>query len=246
MSNRSAVRFIVLFLGRTGSTMLIEALDSHSRITARGEAFKNNQKKGPVRQVSRIRGYFGSPEQNMDALGFKVKYRAIGDRDAVADLLREFDARVIHLQRRNQVKHVVSSLNALRLFDTTSDWNLYSREDRLGPFEIDAVDFAKRLEGLELARELLAAYIAELDLPTLCVAYEDLLTSRESTFGKVFDFLGVSLEPVESAALKNTPDDLRLVVENFLELRDRYRGTEYEAMFDEILLGAPNASEIAQ
>ena len=108
------------------------------------------------------------------------------------------------------------------------------------------MDFAKRLEGLELARELLAAYIAELDLPTLCVAYEDLLTSRESTFGKVFDFLGVSLEPVESAALKNTPDDLRLVVKNFLELRDRYRGTEYEAMFDEILLGAPNASEIAQ
>jgi hypothetical protein len=42
-------------------------------------------------------------------------------------------------------------------------------------------------------------------------------------------------QPARARVLKNTHDDLRLAVRNFDELRARYAGTRFEAMFDEVI-----------
>ncbi len=244
MSDSSPVRFIVLMLGRTGSSLLVEALDSHSRVRARGEAFGHHSKRPPGRQIERIRDFYTTFDGSAGVVGFKLKYRDIGSVSALADLMRDLEIRVIHLQRRNRVKHVVSFFNAVRLFDATGGWNLYEADDRLGAFRLDPRDFAERLETMNDESAALAAYVAALELPTLDLSYEDLLTHRNQTIARVFSFLGVGSEPVKPAALKNTPDDLRLVVRNFEQLYTIYRGTLYEAMFDEVLveLGASDES----
>lgn len=238
MASDESVRFIVLMLGRTGSTLLVEALDSHSRVRAMGEAFKHLPKKSPERQIRRIRGFFTNPSGGVDALGFKLKHRDIGDEDALHDLLCEFDARVIHLQRRNRVKHVISFFNAVRLYEATDDWNLYSPGDRGGSFRMDPGHFSARLEVIEGESSALSNFVAGLGLPTVDIWYEELLTDRKQTLASAFEFLGVGPEPVDGATIKNTPDDLRHVLENFAELRSMYAGTRYAEMFDEVLVPA--------
>lgn len=234
MSPESPTLFIVLMTGRTGSTLLVEALDSHPGIRARGEIRKHNHAKSTRRQLTRIRRHFASTTRSVDADGFKLKLKDIGDEAGLAKLLGELDIHVIHLQRRNRVKHAVSLFNAVRLFKATQNWNLYSEEDQSGPFSIDPAAFEARIQKVEREGRNLTRYVATLDRPTFVVAYEDLLTRRDETLDNVFEFLGVPAQPVKSAAVKNTPDDLRLIVENFDELREAYAGTEYQAMFDEV------------
>ena len=53
---------------------------------------------------------------------------------------------------------------------------------------------------------------------------------------RVFSFLEVEPRPVELSTLKITNDDLREVIVNFDELRAMYSGTQYEVMFDEVLI----------
>ena len=40
---------------------------------------------------------------------------------------------------------------------------------------------------------------------------------------------------MKGSTVKVTSDDLRESIENFDDLREHYVGTEYEAMFDEVL-----------
>ena len=235
MSPESPTLFIVLMTGRTGSTLLVEALDSHPGIRARGEIHKHNHAKSTRRQLTRIRRHFASTTRSVDADGFKLKLKDIGDEAGLAKLLGELDIHVIHLQRRNRVKHAVSLFNAVRLFKATQNWNLYSEEDQSGPFSIDPAAFEARIQKVEREGRNLTRYVATLDRPTFVVAYEDLLTRRDETLDNVFEFswsAGAARE--KRRRLKNTPDDLRLIVENFDELREAYAGTEYQAMFDEV------------
>ena len=83
--------------------------------------------------------------------------------------------------------------------------------------------------------EALVAYATSLDLPLLRIDYRDLMIDPPATLARVFEHIGVEPRPVAGSTLKNTSDDLRESVSNFDELRAPYVGTEYEAMFDEVL-----------
>ena len=61
------------------------------------------------------------------------------------------------------------------------------------------------------------------------------MIDREKVLAEIFTFLGVGQKPVKSKTLKHTSDDLREIVLNFDDLRSRYQGTQFAAMFDEVL-----------
>jgi hypothetical protein len=67
------------------------------------------------------------------------------------------------------------------------------------------------------------------------VVYEDLVLHRQRALKEVCRFLRLRYRPLTSPLEKNTSDGLREAVANFDELRSRYVGTRYEAMFDEVL-----------
>lgn len=139
------------------------------------------------------------------------------------------------MQRRNQVKAVVSRINAKRLHDVTGNWNLYNEKERLPAFEIDPDMFHQYLLERIQADEELTNFTEKLNLPTLKMVYEDLLVNRDRVLSRVFDFLGVDPFPVQGKTLKNTSDDLKEVILNFEQLRSKYSGTKFESMFDEVL-----------
>lgn len=228
-------RFVVLFQARSGSTYLTEALDSHPEIYAAGEMFAQRKSKGEA-QLAAIESFYKFvPESEPRAMGFKTKLIDVADGPGFRNLLREVRARVILLGRRNRVKHAVSWFTSQRLFESTGDWNRYGDHDA-GALTIDPEQFDHRLSYFETNGRKLESYVMTVEAPTLCLYYEDLLLRKRETIDLALHFLGVNPVEVSGKARKNTGDDLRQVVANFDELRERYVGTPYEAMFDEVLV----------
>jgi hypothetical protein len=215
----------------------VGALASHPDICAKWEGLLG--KKDADAQLQRARNFFTqSPSGGYTAVGFKTKLSQVKDREGFARFLRELGARIILLQRRNIVKHVVSWANSERIHDATGRWNLWNEEDRLPPTAIDVAEFDRKLEQVEKGKRALESYANSMELPTLWLDYEDLLVDRRATLERVFSFLEVRFEAVEGGSIKNTSDDLREAVSNFDELRSHYVGTPYEQMFNEVLVSA--------
>lgn len=238
--------YVLLFETRSGSSYLTGVLAAHPDIRAWGEKFKTDSRNGGD-QISRIRDFLrGSPDASQSPpsiVGFKTKHQDIVDPEGLASLLRELNARIICLTRRNRVKQAVSWFNAVRLHDRTGRWNLYQDKDRLTPFTIDPIEFAEKLRDVETARRTLLDYVTDIELPTLMIQYEEFLRNGQETIDMVFSFLGVTGKTPERTSLKNTSDDLRSVLDNLSELKEHLRGTSYVAMFDEILI--PDGSSAA-
>ncbi|MEI8335340.1 MAG: hypothetical protein WCG37_00545 [Actinomycetes bacterium] len=228
------IRFVILFPGRTGSTFLVSALDSHPDVEAKGEVLDGLRPKGVDAQRAWVERYLRGPVVGRSkAVGFKTKLRDVLDQEAFTEAVKRYDAQIIVLDRRNDVKHAVSRITARVLRDRTGRWNRYEGSEELGLLEIDAADFASRLEAVEEEKGVIRSFVDGLDRPYLHIDYEDLCADPPATFDKVFKYLGVRSLPVVGATLKNTSDDLREVIANFDELRGLYLGTPYEAMFDD-------------
>jgi peptidoglycan/xylan/chitin deacetylase (PgdA/CDA1 family)/SAM-dependent methyltransferase len=157
------------------------------------------------------------------------------DTGEFGKVLKSLNVKIIHLERRNMVKQVISWINSERLYKTTGDWNLYRESDRLPPLEVDLPDFATRLNLLEQGKLRLKRFVDKLGLPTIHIHYEDLLLNFKETMERVFKFLGVPFEETMSRVRKSASDDLRVAVSNFDSLKAQYVGTNYETMFDEVL-----------
>jgi hypothetical protein len=235
-SSHNPVRFVLPFTARSSSTYLVGTLASHPEIAMKWEWLGG--KDGDT-QLRDVRSFFTrSSHAQYPAVGFKTKLGDVKDRARFARLLREVGVRIIAMQRRNNIKQVVSRVNAERINDATGYWNLWNEEDRLPIATIDVVEFGRRLERLEEEKRRLESYEKSLDLPTLWLDYEDLLVDQRAALERVFSFLGVRYQPVQGRSIKNTSDDLREAVSNFDELRSSYVGTPYEQMFDEVLVPA--------
>ncbi len=240
-SDKTPTCFAVLFEGRSGSTYLVEALNSHPQIRAEKEllaGLKKKINKGMAEagdQLGCIERLYVPGDHEYDVIGFKTKMKDILDPEGLAAVLRTNDVRILLLQRRNRIKLLVSLMNAMRLNEATGDWNLYKESDRQATINLDPAEFKEWLEGAEEANRELNAYAHELGLPVLELYYEDILTDATSTFARICDFLGVEAQSMEGECKKNTSDDLREVLENFDELKSTFAGTRYESMFDEVI-----------
>ena len=232
-------RFTIFFQGRSGSTYLVEALDSHPRIRCEIERLVGLRKAGADGQLKWIEKFFaGEEEPHASAVGFKTKLDDVLDKDAVAELLRRVDAKVILLSRLNVMKMIVSWFNSERLYEATGEWNQYPPGSLLSPFEVDLAKFDRRLGLVLHGKARLEAYVRSLKLPIMQVCYEDLLTNEQRTLGQVCKFLGVEAIPLQGQCVKTTSDDLRQVITNYDEIYAQYKGTHYQLMLDEVLVPA--------
>ncbi len=230
--------FVILFIERDGSTYMISMLSDHPDINVVYERFAvmREEGKNAADQLAWATDHFHASLVNRyKAVGFKTKLKDVLDPQGFTQLLHEKNVHIIHMQRQNVIKAIVSRVNARRLHNKTGNWNLYNESDRLPPAVIDLDDFDLMMQHRVAQDGELSAYVNQLKLPKLTVCYEDLLQDRDAVLRQIFDFLHVRWVPVQAKTKKNTGDDLRQVIENYDALRARYVGTRYEAMFDEVL-----------
>lgn len=229
-------KFVIMMIGRSGSSYLTALLNSHPLIEARGEKMSGLTEAD--RQIRWLRRILNEPlAEGIQAIGFKTKLKDVLDRDRFRDVLEDEAAKMIMLRRRNIVKSAVSWVNADRLYAETGEWNITGSGSgsRMPPAEIDSAQFAERLGQLERAGENLEEYCDAFDKPCLKLWYEELLTNRDDTLRRIYEHLGIPEFATASTLRKNTSDNLRDAIVNFDALRASYAGTKYLEMFDEVL-----------
>ena len=69
--------------------------------------------------------------------------------------------------------------------------------------------------------------------PTITVSYEELVESPEETLARIQEFLGVEPRPLAPTTRQQNPQPLSKLIENYDEIREAFRDTEYAWMFEE-------------
>lgn len=207
----------------------------HSSIFSGGEIIANYTNSEP--QLNRIRSFYEEHKfGNILACGFKTKLRDVADKSEFKKLLIGLEARIIYLDRKNVIKTVVSKFNAARLNEAKGVWNITAKDDRIAKLPIDVKEFNKWLTGTLNYKRELEQFVSGLNNPVLNIYYEDIILKESVVFNHIFDFLGVEHEYIKGKFIKYTNDDLKESVLNFNELKKHYHGTDYENMFDEVLI----------
>jgi LPS sulfotransferase NodH len=233
-------RYVLFLVGRVGSTYLQQLLNSVPNILALSEELRDLEEEGVDVQLDWSRKFFSPPLLDRHKVrGFNVKLVHLVDPQRFAQLLLEKQCKIIHMQRRNRIKAVISRINGRRLYKKTGMYGLFDKSNRLPPMTVDLEEFDEFLQHREKVDREMEEYVKSLKLPKLPLYYEDLLKDKKEFLNRVFAFLEVEPYPVQDATLKITRDDLRDVITNFDVLRARYLGTEYETMFDEVV-ASPN------
>jgi LPS sulfotransferase NodH len=233
-TRRGRVHFVILFPGRAGSSYLNTMLERHPDIEIKGEMLGALRREGSERQLEWTERFLRGPiVSRQSAYGFKTKLRDIHDPTAFGAILHAYDTRVIELTRANDIKHAVSRVNARRLHERTGRWNREAGDPPLEPAPITPEDFDFHLRKVESEKADIRTYVEQLGLPSLTLTYEDLLGSLQPALEQLFEFISVRTITVEGKTKKNTDDNLGRAVTNLAELRDHYRGTRFEGMFDD-------------
>lgn len=237
--HKEKARFVLLFQGRTGSTYVTDRVNAHPKVKMEPEVWGgwgflisqdeiHEHKQKQSEWLNQL--YLGVQNSDQWATGFKTKIDDVLDKRHFMSFIRKHNIRIIFLTRRNTIKLVVSEINAQRLFDKSSTWNLESENDRLNAFRLDLDKFHEQLMWREKVEKWLASYITVLSQPTLTLFYEDMLIDNQGFFTQLYDFLNVPYMDTVGKTFKNTSNDLREVISNYDELLVRYKYTIYEPM----------------
>jgi Sulfotransferase domain len=240
-------RFVMFMPGRTGSSYVIEKLDSHPNVVARGEIFpklESGQDMVHVRKkIAKL--YRNDYPEEIEVVGFKTKLTnhlaepLFSDFDELRDILRQAGVdRVMVLVRRNLVKQAVSRLRTeiLKTISETSGekkWNVRANDDKIPRCIIPLDEFDLVLNNYAESNRMLVDYAETLHGSKLLLTYEDMLSDEDGFMTSIFEFLGVPRQRTYSDLIKHTSRNLAEVVGNFQELAERYRGTQFEEMFFE-------------
>jgi LPS sulfotransferase NodH len=230
---RNYVKFIILTRSRTGSNLLVDYLNSHRRVFARNEIFRRLE----GREYQALwRSLFGKHPSHIRAVGCKIFYDHPLDAadNGVWDALeRDRTIRVIHLVRENILRSVVSQ----RIAEKNNDW--FQKRKRK-PAPAGAEEKRIRLDFAELLREFEQttqwqrqgeARFKEHD--SLKISYEELTRDADTAFARVCRFLGLDYRRPATSFKKQNPEQLSALVENFGELRERFRGSRWQEYFEE-------------
>lgn len=243
--DKKPCKFVLLFQGRTGSTYITERVNAHPDVKMEPEVWggwgfqvsKSERSQYSQKQKDWLARFYAQFDDDaIRSIGFKTKLDDVIDKRSFIQFIRKNDIKIIHMTRRNIVKLVISEINAQRLFDATSKWNLDNEDERPGPFVLDLDEFDAKIKWREQIEDWLDGYIKIINNPTLSLCYEDMLFNEVHFFEKFYHFIGTKPADTRSKIIKNTPTDLRQIIINHEELLRKYKYTRYESMILDIAL----------
>lgn len=266
-SNTGYKRFIVLSGPRTGSSLLVDALNSSPDIVCFGEIF--NQRESidygvdgydtasteDIALRSRSPGEFLSKRifcnhpEHVRAVGFKFHYTHFWGFPGIRQILEEDrDILVLHLQRHNLLRVLVSLKIAKEtgIYFQHGGWRARSLPMIAGLFRrlfsgraqpaspkvtISPDEFRQEAMALAMTakhwEEMLAGH------PIFPVSYEDMTPDPQEEFARAQSFLGVTPSKLRVAFVRQNPQKLEELIENYTELRNSLRGGPAEWMFSD-------------
>lgn len=225
-------RFVILCLGRSGSTHLQSLLDSHPRVRCFGELFSD---RAPPEQPAFVHSEIGDPASFLRDLfepleepvvGFKLPMNSIRAHPEAAWMVGEDEEmRIVRLSRRNLLAQLVSRrLQAGTGVSHSIQGDYGGARVRIEPERCRTA--LERMEEDERELDRIAG-----DRVCFRIAYEDL--GRTERLDELQRFLGVEPEPLRSWFEKLRRRPLSEAIENWDSIRRALRGSRYERFLDE-------------
>lgn len=230
-ANATGLTFVIVCLGRTGSTHLVSLLDSHPEIRCFGElfthheatldeAFVNSPLDDPVEYVAQV-----TAPLTERVVGFKLPLNSVRAHPEAAEVLE--GTRIVRLRRLN----LLALLASRRLLAETrvpqSTYGDYGDTTvAIDPKQALAVfrltdEHERYLDGLAEGR------------PVFQITYEDLAAGRE--LDELQRFLGVDPVPLQSMFKRVRSRPLQETIANWTELEEALRDTPYERFLEDDL-----------
>jgi len=238
-------KFVLAGTQRAGTSLVNSTIDEHSRIRCYGEVFlyangKGRNMPGSYRRFVDARGWAGWVRHYLnrrasmrccldelyaldgfDAVGFKLMLSQAQRNPAIVDYLVDMDVKVVFLMRRNVLKTHLSRVSA-------RERGLYISKEKVkvAKIRVDTRHLLDHLRTIAGEQSLWRGIFRELH--SIDVIYEDVVRDKPAELARIEDFLGVGHEELKTPVVKINPDDMRDYVENFDEIVNCLRGTEFE------------------
>lgn len=225
--------FVVLTRDRTGSNMLIQALDDHPQIAADYEIFSRLRGR---READILARAYGRQPFYIRAKGFKIFYYHPQDKadSNVWDLLAAVEGlHVIHLRRRNILHALVSSRLAYQtgIYGVRSEKEAAQYRDALPTVTFAPEELERDFQQTRAWERAGVARFA--GRPILDVTYEEMTADLPGQFARIADFLGVASRPPHTDFKKQRTRPLRDTVENYGALKAHFDDSEWGGFFED-------------
>ncbi|MEM1324448.1 MAG: hypothetical protein AAGI23_00760 [Bacteroidota bacterium] len=222
-------KFVIFTSGRSGSTLLVDLLNSHPQLQCDDELLKRRV----AFPKSLIRTFEQQSQQPI--YGFKLlSYQlmnvqtGIHDKRAFLDhLTQQEQYQLIHLARQNKAKQALSIIYAFY----RGQWHNQSgsRQKQTAKFELSPDIYLFFLEELVILEQFEQQMLQDRDY--LSLTYETDLGRPEyyeTTMQCVADFLNIDNFQVETSLRKVTPSKLSDMITNQEELVNVVRNSRFE------------------
>ncbi len=237
-------KFFVVCPARSGSTLLMSALESHPDVERTLMEPFNTEDPDLARELAPVmREVYGKDvlakttddlKRLIDHLldrydGFKILYYQVGLGDAAWEYLRSKRLKVVHLTRRNDLERQISFLVAQQ----TSVWHR-QHESECPPEPQVTLDAATLENSFAFNHRLFEHFETFFQLADkLTIDYEDLRDDYSATMKRVYEFLQLPVTDCPPAYLKRTRKTKVELVANYHELKAHFSGSPWAHYFDE-------------
>jgi LPS sulfotransferase NodH len=243
-------KFVIVGTARTGSTLLINLLKSHSQVRVFGELFRSTDTIGwdvkpyatfqspdvvslyRVDPVAFLESHvFCRWPRPCSAVGFKLFYyhARTPERSVVWDYLAaDPEIRILHLRRRN----LLAQFYSLRLAHQTNAWTKSAApQGNPATIRLDPQECEDHFGWICALEQECASVFLRHDVHDIW--YEDLVVDQGRTIGAMQDFLGLPRQSLKTTITRQRTTPLRVAVANYNELRDQLADTPWAVFFED-------------
>jgi LPS sulfotransferase NodH len=246
-------KFVIIGIARTGSTLLINLLNSHSQILAFGELFRYHD---TVEWDVPPFNTYHNPRVNSlyrdDPLAFLGKhvfrrwpkeYRAVGFKlfyyharkpphSLVWDHLSSTPSiQILHIKRRN----ILAQYYSLQLAHKTNVWinNAGISVDDEPPMRLEVEACRKHFAWVRKLENECAEFFKYRRVHD--IYYEDLITDQERKMAAIQEILELKYEPVTAKLTRQRKKPLSQTITNYVELKEAFKNTAWAEFFADSL-----------
>lgn len=243
-----ASSFVLLFMGHSGSTALISALQQHNEVLVSGfePLDHGDMKTNTDAALQYAESFFAAGAVGNRTAGFKIRpHHILQQPKRWAELFREHGTRIIWNYRSNIFKQAVGHWPIAYLNDTTAYEGIRvganSKKKRSGVrrYKIsDPAAFHRLLSARWRGERDVERALAMLgdDACVLPISYELLLRDPTKAYFAMQSLLGLSIDPnIRARRSKVTSDNLCQVVTNWDDIcRDFFLCSRWRPMMDDV------------
>lgn len=229
--NTDYCKFIIISHARSGSNLLLNALNSHPNIIAEHEIFAAHNRNIGENFQPTLDNLFRKRPESAKAVGCKIFYYHL-NQDEWRQISEIPELKVIHLKRKNALSMIVSMKVAFK----TDQWGIASEAERIDAAQkqvhLDYDFLRQRFEQIELWEKNMPKLFDR--SPIQNVFYQDLVGQYQQTVESLFSFLDlpqISLE-MKIQHKKQNPEPLNQLIYNYDELKEKFADTPWASYFN--------------